>query len=92
MLLELRVFGRRSRRLVFLLQEWIEVVLFVLVRGCEMRAGPVLPVPLVPLRSPQAVLLLLAEFKLARVALAHRDASPDFARLGAVLFFVACKP
>lgn len=52
MLLELRVLGRHARLLVFLLQERVEVVLVVLVRGCELRAGPaVLPVPLVPLRS-----------------------------------------
>ena len=40
MALVLRVFGRYlGRRLVFLLQEWIEVVLVLLVGGREMRAG-----------------------------------------------------
>jgi hypothetical protein len=68
------------------------VVLVVLVRGCEVRAGPVRPVLLVPLRSAQAVLLLLPELDVARVALAHRDAPADLVRLGAVLFLVAGEP
>lgn len=93
MLLKLRVFWRDVRLLVFVLQKGVEVVLVVLVRGCEMRAGPgVLSVPLIPLRSPQAVLLLaLAKFELARVALAHRLPSAGLGRLGAIFFFVACE-
>ena len=71
MALERCVFGRHLRMLVLLLQKGVEVVLVVFVRVGEMRAGSLLPVPLIPLGSSQTVLFLLLEFEGARIALAH---------------------
>lgn len=67
--LVLHVFGRHlGRRAVFLLQEWVEVVLLLFVRGWQMRAGPL---ALAPLRSLQpAVLLRLLILLGSRVAAA----------------------
>lgn len=88
MALKLRIFGRHLWLLVLLLQKGIEVVFVVFVRRCEMRAGPVLPVPLVPLGGSETVLLLLLVFERARIALSHRDA-PSNLGLVAILFLVA---
>ena len=87
MALELRVLGRHLWLLVLVLQKRVEVVLVVLVRGCEVRAGPVLGLPLVPLGGAQAILLLLLVIESARLALTHRAAASGFG-LGGILFLV----
>lgn len=74
---------------VLLLQKGVEVVLVLLVRRGQMRAGPL---PLVPLSGLQTVGLLRLEFLGPWIALADRDAAADAVLAGllrGVLLFVA---